>query len=602
MKEKRVLLILVFALISIALLSNSLVFADDAQEIEKSYNCLKSQLNSSCGNTQNTLQASFNLLAIAYDSSLQSDCKTSLNNKKQGSCWSETSSGSCTVKSTAIATLALKHVNSDVSDSINWLKNHTRVSSDLIWYLEIDANNVTQCTINNQAFGLGSDKRLTGANPAGLSKTYNNYWFQITDLGKSYNISCDKEFVTALLYKRPGSGTYYVSSETHSAAAYDYTTESVNGLCFSASNQCDYEGTLWAIMALIEADEDTTQFIPYMTALSDDEINAKYLPLAFLYKRDSSSDDYLQGLLSLQKENKYWQASGNKFYDSSVAMFALQGSTAQQLSNAKSYLLSVRNSNGCWPSDTAMILYSGWPKSVSQGSAPSTSRDCAAFGNYCVSASECSLNNSLPNFDCTSLSQVCCSTQPRQETCQEKSGIICKTNERCSETEVPSADGLCCLASCQEIQTTSECEQQNYYCSQECSDNEEEKSAYSNSCGLNQICCAEKAATKSNNLWLIILLIILIILVILAIIFRNQLKIWWFKIKSGAKSKKGPEPTSRPAPSFPPPRPPLMPRQIIPRPPRPPVSARPVTRQPVEKSQKDKEFEETMKKLRDMSK
>lgn len=601
MKEKRVL---VSILILAVLFSTVLVLAEEEKEVQKSYDCLKAQLGDNCGDSQNTIQNAFSLLAMAHDSKYQSDCKSALNNKEETDCWPDsTSSNTCTIKATAIATLALKYVNGNIEDSINWLKDHKKLATELTWYLEIDSNNKTECKINSQVFNIGEDKKISGTNPSGLSKAYNNYWFQINDLTKNYTISCDKDFITSLLYKKTGSGIYYVSSETHSAAAYDSITESANGYCLSTSSQCDYEGTLWGTLALLRAGEDITSFIPYLTAMSDETSNSRYFPLAFLYMFDNNADDYLSGLLSLQKQNKYWEASGNKFYDTALVLLALQGTTVEQGANAKSYLLTQRNNDGCWPSDTAMILYSGWPKSPTTGTTEPSARDCVTYGNYCVSAAECPVNSTLDNFDCIGLANRCCSVRPIVLTCQQKGGIICENQEECSEIEVPASDGSCCLGNCRIVSTTNECTDNGYFCRTECLDSETENFAYSNSCGINERCCETKPSA-GFNWWLVILLIILIILVILAIIFRNQLKVWWFKTKSGFKSRKGPEPTSRPLPpNYPLGRPPLIPRQIIPRPaPRPPIRAAPGRPVPQNRAQKDKEFEETMKKLRNMSK
>ncbi len=604
MKEKRVLALL---LILAVLFSAVFVLAEDDKEVQKSYDCLKEKLGDNCGDTQNTAQNAFTLLAVAHDSKYKSDCKSSLNDKKKTDCWPDSSSSNaCSIKATSLAVLALEYINENTDDSIKWLEEYKKLANELTWYLEIDANNATECTINGQKVNIADNKKISGGNPSGLSKAYNNYWFQINDLKKNYTVSCDKDFITALLYKKPGSGVYYVSSETHSAAASDSTTEYVNGYCFATSDRCDYEGTLWATLALLRAGEDITPYIPYITAMSDEASNLKYFPLSFLYMLDNSADDYLSGLLSLQKQNKYWEASGNRFYDTSIVLLALQGTTVEQATNSKAYLMAQRDSKGCWPSDTALILYSGWPRAPASSSPGPSARDCTVFGYYCVSEAECSLNNTLTNFDCTNLAEKCCSVRPRELTCEEKGGIICRDKEECSESEVPASDGSCCLGNCREVSLTNECEDNEGFCRRECGTGETEKTAYTSACGIDEKCCGTKPAT-GVSWWLIILLIILIILVILAIIFRNQLKIWWFRTKSGFKSKKGPEPTNRP-PSPPPytGRPPLMPRQIIPRqiPPRPmpPRQGRPPAqaRAAPSKSQKDREFEETMKRLREM--
>ncbi len=608
MKEKRVL---VLFLILVVLFSIIFVFAQDDKEITKSYNCLKRQLKDNCGDTQNTIQSAFSLLAVAHDSAIADDCKSSLNNKKKTDCWPDsTNSGVCTIKSTAIATLSLKYVNSNIDDNIKWLKSKKKLATELTWYLEIDAINATQCSVNGQSFTIGDNKKISGADPQGLIKSYNNYWFAINDLTKNYTISCNSSFVTTLLYKKPGSGIYYVSSETHSAAASDITTEFVNGFCFSTSDKCEYEGTLWATLSLLRANEDITPYIPYITAMADDPANSRYLPYAFLYMLDNSATDYLSGFLSLQKQNKYFEVSGNKFYDSAVALLALQGGTYSEATNTKAYLMTQRissgDNDGCWPTDTAFILYSAWPKSPSSGPVGPSTRNCEDYNYTCTSEGECLDANKLTNYDCTFMSKVCCSVRPIQQTCEQKSGLVCKSDEECSGSIVFSSDeNSCCIGgSCQKVSKSNECQENDGICKSECSSGEEVNGLFTSACGIGESCCIMKTKT-SPNWWLIILLIILIILVILAIIFRNQLKIWWFKTKSGFRSKKGPESSNRPSPlPYPPTRPMLMPRQIIPRPapgramPRPQGKPAP----PSARGQKDKEFEETMRKLKDMSK
>ena len=98
----------------------------------------------------------------------------------------------------------------------------------------------------------------------------------------------------------------------------------------------------------------------------------------------------------------------------------------------------------------------------------------------------------------------------------------------------------------------------------------------------------------------------MIILVVLAIIYRNQLKIWFFRNKSKFKFGKGPKSTSRPRLGVTPQRPGTAPlqltqRQLRPRQPRrrPPMRRMPQRRT---RGERDNAFDDTMKKLRDMSK
>ena len=612
MKEKRVLVL--FSVI-LVLFATALVLA--ANDTEASYACLKKQLGDNCGNTQNTAQNAFNLLAMAYDSKVLSDCKSALNNKKLTNCWGDTASAtSCTIKSTALAILALDHINDNVDDPVNWLISKQKLASDLTWYLEIDANNLTACTINGQKFNIADNKKITGSNPTGLTKAYNNYWFEITDIRNNYTVSCDKDFETALIYKKPSSGVYYVSGETHSAAASDTTTEYVNGYCLSTSDKCDYEGTLWASLALSKAGKDISSYIPYLTAMSDDATTQKYFPLSFLFMLDNSVEDYLSKIFDLQKQSKYWDVSGNKLYDTGLALLALQGIADDRVTTTQDYILSLRDTSGdtagCWKSDTALLLYAGWPKAFSGSGTITSSSDCLTYSHFCISRGQCPVNSTLENFYCQSITDICCNVQPIQQKCSEKGGMICLDKQECSKSVVPAADtDSCCEGSCIDVTPpVNECTDNNYTCKTECNaKTEEQRNAYKDSCNSGQVCCATLPKSSSSSWWLIILLILLIILVALAIVFRNQLKIFWFKIKSNFTKKSSPSQTSRPTSPPPgyPPRPGMMPRQIIPRqgpqgiPPRPGMQRPPMP--PVKRpDNKDKEFDDTMKKLKDMSK
>ena len=100
--------------------------------------------------------------------------------------------------------------------------------------------------------------------------------------------------------------------------------------------------------------------------------------------------------------------------------------------------------------------------------------------------------------------------------------------------------------------------------------------------------------------YVIVIILALLVLIVIAIIFRNHIKIWWFKYKgkakvtpvvrpgvppSGMTNYRPAQPVYRPAPSG----------YSRPAPQRAPPVRKPV-------STKDKEMEETLKKLRDMSK
>jgi len=573
------------------ILSITLIIAQDSEQtdIDKAYSCLEDELGDNCGNTRSTKQAAFNLLAVGYKSDLQADCKQSLDTLKKDNCWGETDTGTCNIKSTALATLALQHIDDNVDDHIDWLLDRKKTNTGLTWFLEIDSNNGTDCDINGKTITIEENKKISGSPPAGLVKAYNDYWFQINDIEKNYSISCNEDFITALIYQKPGSNVFHISSETNTASEFDTITERVNSYCLSTSSSCDYEGTLWAAIALAKDGKDIAPLIPYLTSMSDKAENKKYLPSAFLYIL-TNSDDYYSELISLQKSNNYWDESRNKFYDTALSLLALQNVNSDEVERAKKYLLNVQKNSGCWQSDTAFILHAAWPKNPTLSGGGSGISYCEDFSNFCVPIGDCDLVNTLDNFYCPSSAQVCCQERELDPTCSEKFGIVCNLDQECIGDSVTSLDSnYCCIGDCVEIITINECEEFGFFCKESCSKNQEEKAGYSNACNFGDICCGTKPQEEGGNTLLIVLLIILIILVILAIIFRNRLKVWFLKRKSG-KSKS----SSRPGPPGA-----FLPQRIMPRFPQPRRQAPGGRRAP---ANRDRDFEETMKKLKDMSK
>ena len=388
--KKRVLLLFILT----SLLLTSLVFAQNeslGDEIDQAYTCLKDRLGDNCGDTSSTEQAGFSLLAMAYDSSIKSDCKSSLTSKeKSGNCWGTSSSSSCDLKSTALSVLALNHINTNIDDSVEWLLDQRQIPSELDWYLEIDANEATTCDINGKNFNMAENKKLSGTSLC-LTPAESNYFLKISDscLDDNFTISCDKQFITTLIYKKSGSSTLHISSETHSASAGGETKEKVNSYCFGTSNSCDYEGSLWTSLALAKTGESVSPYIPYISAMAED--NQRFLPSSFLYML-TNQGDYYSELASQQKQGKFWEEDSNEFYDTALALLALQGISIEETDNALDWLFEVQDNSGCWHSndieDTAFILYAIDPKAPSSSGDSSGRSDCGSSGNYCVSAGD----------------------------------------------------------------------------------------------------------------------------------------------------------------------------------------------------------------------
>jgi len=566
--KKRVILGL--SLVILLIVSLSFVSAQNETETEgweKAYDCLKDLVEQRGYNSLTPEEQAFSLLALGYDSSQQSSLKSALASSKDpnNACWP---AGSCKLKETSLALFAYEHIGENTDDIESWLMNQTIAPRELIWYLQIDSPETVEVICNlsyrdtSRKITIKTDKKLSGSPGSCFRTAYNGYWLEVDDdcYNETFTISCDQSFVTALIYKRRTGSTYYVSTLTNTAPASGTTQEQVKTSCFKQGTSCDYEGSLWATLSLTKKGKAIKEFMPYLIALAPE--NSKNLPSSFLYMM-TNYDEYLRELTALQRSDGYWQAvsTSDKFYDTALAISALSDTSSEAVDAAKDYLLEVirpPSSSGCWQNsirDTAFILYAAAQKPASS-SGGTTKSYCEDFNHYCVAALECNESDLLPNFDCTSIGDVCCAApgEPQGETCSDKQGIICGSDQSCTGTSVQSRDSnYCCLqGSCQDIVT--ECEEQNYVCKSTCSDDEEEK-LYD--CGSGETCCAI-ISTGGKSYWWIWLLVLLVILVALAIIFREKLKEQYLKLKTKMKKGKG-GPSAPTRPGGMPPRPGMPP-------------------------------------------
>ncbi len=616
----------IFAVLVLSILALSMLLAADNSSnstsnssstsltgFEKSYSCLKDILAGKDVTKLTQDELSFSLLAMSYDSSTQTKIKNELMVRQDSSkCWPK---GACTIRDTAIALLALDSIGKDTKDIQNWLTNQTMSPTDLTWFLQIDtdATTKTKCTItadgSSKTIYVNEDKTLSGTPGSCFTIANNDWWLQINPkcYGKDIQVQCDNSFLIATHFKRKLEDVNWIPATTQTSSPGGTRNISVNSICFKKSGSCNYEGSLWASLALNKKDSSIREkVLPYL--MTSASANERLLPSSFLYMI-TGYNDYFQELTNLQKTQGYWQVTSEqsrRYYDTATALLALN-ERAEQADTAKEYLIQpdVQGSDGCYNkniADVAYILYASSPKtpvsttdtvrsqcadfSTQYGYSCSTSRDCESQGGKV-----------LTNFDCFS-GFVCCSISTTQKACLDMGGKKCSSTQECSSGgfSLASDTSYCCLSGdCQDksSDTLNECEQQGsgYFCSSSCDSANIQNFECSNS---GEYCCSSSQAKKS--LWWVWVLILLIILLALAIIFRNQLKVWLFKRESGfSKSPLSQE--SRP------PMPPSnqglmsMPRRILPNPSSRPIS--PMQRRPFPK---DRELDETLRKLKDMSK
>lgn len=569
--------------------------------IAKAYQCLNAEIGNKTSSTLSLQEAIFGMLALGDQSKLRDKIESE---RSSSDCWPKSS---CRLKETAQALLAYDHVNRDTRDIKEYLYDHNGTASDLSWFMLIDITNHEQasCTIkysgSTRTVTIGEDMKITGDGGNCLSIVSSGYWLQISPscLNNKYDISCNKDFVTTLLYQKSGVDTVYVSSETHSAASSGTTSEEVQAKCFKQGSSCNYEGTLWSALALQQAGDDVSDYAPYLLALAPE--NQNLLPSAVIFKI-TNADDHYSTLVQAQKQDKFWEAPNtpnNKFYDTSLALLALQGRSSTEADNAREYLLSVQTPQGCWNNDnvrdTAFILYSAFPDSryqSSTGSGGTSIEQCESAGAFsCTPLIECVEGGGevLNNYVCGG-SLKCCSRPITRQSCNALQGNICGLGEQCSSTEIPSSEGSCCTGSCIPVGITPEdqCSIVGGLCSSSCDSSESESS---DQCSLSgQVCCIPNDSSTSGSSWTwIIILAVLIIIAVVAILYRKQLQLWYYGFSNRGKSS--PVVTRRP---------PFPPASFQPA--NRPFSPQPQIRRPQPPSHLDKEMEDTLKKLREMSK
>lgn len=628
MKRELILLSMLFIFLALFLSNISNVSAElTDNNISKAYNCLQNKTTNCSTSLDDNI---FTLLTLGT-------CKDKVMQKATNDeCWP---AGNCNVKQTSQAILALKESGADTTKPINWLLLHNKTATGIEWFLQIESSEKTNCKAiygepgkeATYSFSIDANKKLSSSAGSCLSLAEGDYWFKISSAGKcptyKYSIKCDEDFKTSTLFKKTTSPTVYVWRQVNGASKDGTTTEEIKSLCFADKTSCIYEGTLWATLVLLSMDEDISAYVPYLVTSAND--NPKTLPEAFLYML--FGEDYKNDFLVRQKSSQYWDTSGDKYYDTAVALLALMDDDVTEKTNSLDWLGDIQGKDGCWQTsikNNAFLLYTmssstlfdgGGNGGGGNGNGSSTS-DCETIGGgNCMSRLDCSsLAGSELDYSCSSTFNVCCDKGEPDRTCAEQGGEICSAGETCAGgLEVNAVDTYltCCAEGGSCIKSTVvendennngidddvECELNNGACRAiDCQSGE--SAASSLLCEFSSdLCCVSENIDdtggdvpnpKPSYLWLWIL-IILIVLVILAIIFRDKLRRFGIYLKSKFK-RSPPSGPMHSTPHFPSPMQRMIPRRILP----PSGSASHHSPSP----RKSGELDEVLKKLRDMSK
>jgi len=593
MKKESVFCLLILLLLFITPLviaAENQTFEDENSKVNSAYDCLEEKVKDKCSTSLE--ENIFVLLAI-------DKCDDEVIEKSDDDkCWPKSD---CDIKTTAQAILALDKSGHSTSDAEDWLISKNNTPSDIVWYLEIDSPKETLCSITynsvDYTINIGEDKEISSSAGSCLSLSDSDYWLRIspTCYDNEFQISCDEQFITTLLFREKSSSVIHVSEETSSSSAEGTTTEKVSSFCFTEGDTCDYEGSLWATLVLDQVGYDVSSFIPYLITMAGN--NDEYLPEAFLYALTGYTD--FRSDLLLKQKSQYWDESGDKFYDTAIALYPFQYEEPTEKANSIEWLLEIQGKDGCWDGgnlkSNAFILYSLWPKGYFSSTGGSTGDDCVGAGYYCMPGIECQ-GNILESYECSGVAK-CCDAPKQLELCKNQGGKICFSTQRCAGGIVADAADTeygeeCCIGgTCEERVSDADCESYGGICrTYECNNDEEESSSYT--CDYGDMCCVKKSEEKSY--WWIWLLVILIILIIIAIIFRDKVGVYYYRIKY--KFGKGKSKPEIPPSAFPtsPRRPIMNQRKIFP-------PSRNYRRPPLP-SRKPSEMDEVLKKLKEIGK
>lgn len=621
------------AIIFLAVLVCSLIFvqissaqneADNAKILE-AFQCLNGRINETSSLTLE--EAIFSGMAGFK----QNKISQTINSSKESNenCWP---AGNCNVKETAQVAI-LKQLRGENNQAIlSWLGNQTGTPDDLIWYLQItiDNNQEAQCSIGydgtQKQITVEEDLTLSGNGGNCLTIDNNDYWLRISPacVEKTFSISCNwdgegNNFVSSLVYREEEDGVTFVSSTTKSNNKGGIHEQKINAKCFTKGNSCDYEGSLWAASAFHYSNINYQEFLPYLLGLA--ETNGRYFPEAFIAPLLGGNNANQLDEINEKVSGGHWDIPQgySKYMDTGLVMIAFGGADDARITNygTLDYLFSEQTENGCWNNDniqdTAFLLYaSGWqnpftgigggspgpggnPPTIGNNSnnssnnssgggnyQPNLPEDCSLQGGFCTSTNECATAGGqvypTSEYVCTHFSQVCCSVRPQvDDTCADLGGEICEFGKVCSSSTVPASDGPCCSNGICQLTNT-----------------------------VDPVDPVDPTPTNSDgdsNLWLwVTLFVVLIGLVVLGIIYRNKIRVWLFQRKGKVNSSKF-SPPSGGSPGI------LNERRPPPRFGQPVGMQRAAPRQPIRAPQssrtanvKDKEVEETLRKLKEMSK
>jgi len=255
---------MIIGVVSAANESNTGSENDEKNRVENAYACLEEKLDKSLS----LQEVIFSILALGNKNNLLGKLDEEKKQESSGECWPKSG---CKIKDTAQAMMAYKRLGKNTDAIEKWILSKNASLLDLDWFLEIDIldRESSECKIKysniERKIRIGEDMKISGEPGSCLSISDSGYWLEIKEscYDKKFEISCDSDFISTLIYTKKNGESVYVSSKTSSAPSGGSTSEEINARCLKSGNVCDYEGSLWAVVALEDTKNDVDTLKPY---------------------------------------------------------------------------------------------------------------------------------------------------------------------------------------------------------------------------------------------------------------------------------------------------------------------------------------------------
>ena len=255
-----------------------------------------------------------------------------VNNQDPTGCYP---SGSCNIKDTSFALLALDEFSQDIIKTRNWLVDASNSFDIGTWTLNIESSKSESgtCTVNTQEVTITNGKG-----------TYTPTQFPIT---------LDCSTLTGIIttyFDHSYLGSLHEDLFTYQGNQLTLPLETSGCYGINYKEACDYESTGYAIYALEQIGENPTK--TYLATSSD--ASTKEQALNYLNTKDSYSYNWLLN----NRQQKAWstkpsyQSESNDIYTTALVALALE--EGSYYSDAKSWISSQSYSTNI---ETAISLY-----------------------------------------------------------------------------------------------------------------------------------------------------------------------------------------------------------------------------------------------------